>query len=296
MTFPVSHYKHEKGWEQEKNETAARIGGPPEPNVKGAYMQRQTFAELLEAIGFDLFNTLITADTGAVDEALRRLITALHQNGFAFEDERFKTVYRESALQFIQKARKDGKETHNRFWISTALEDLGCTAGPGDERIAASLDAYFSAFLDYCRLIPGTLSLLKNLKTRYRLGLLSNFTHAPACRQLMEVLGLTPFFDVVLISGDLGYRKPHPLTFDRLVDALGAARSRILYVGDNVDADIKGAVQAGIRPVWFSYARDHKIPLVPGTLEAEVDPPGNDVPRAGNWEEFLAILSLPTAV
>lgn len=253
-------------------------------------------AEPLEAIGFDLFNTLITADTGAVDEALGRLIRALHQNGFAFEDDRFKTVYRESALHFIQEARREGRETHNRFWISTALENLGCAASPEDGRIAASLDAYFSAFLDYCRLIPDTLPVLEKLKGRYPLGLLSNFTHPPACRRLMEALGLTRFFDVVLISGDLGYRKPHPLVFNRLVDALGVARSRILYVGDNVDADIKGALQAGIRPVWFSYARDHKIPMVPGNLESEVDPPGEDVPRAGNWEEFLAIISLPTAM
>ena len=52
--------------------------------------------------------------------------------------------------------------------------------------------------------------MLGELKERYRLGLLSNFTHAPAAKEIIDGVGLASLFDVVLISGDLGYRNPHP--------------------------------------------------------------------------------------
>jgi putative hydrolase of the HAD superfamily len=244
----------------------------------------------VDAIGFDLFNTLITADPKAVSDAVERLIRSLRKSGFVFDDDDFKKTYRQSALDFIEKTKKDGKETHNRFWISAALRDLGYPVTPDDKRIALGLDAYFSAFFDYCRVIPGTVEMLEELKGPYRLGLLSNFTHAPAAFKLVDGLALTPFFDVLLISGELGYRKPHAMAFERLVADFGVDRSRVLYVGDNIEADINGALLAGIRPIWFTWALDHKVPMLPDVPVRDEDLPDGNILRAGDWEEFLALL------
>ena len=73
--------------------------------------------------------------------------------------------------------------------------------------------------------------MLRELREIYPLGLLSNFTHAPAARGLMDHLGLTSFFDVVLISGELGYRKPHPHVFRQLIEALDVPRNRFSLSG-----------------------------------------------------------------
>ena len=83
--------------------------------------------------------------------------------------------------------------------------------------------------------------MLGSIEGQYHLGLLSNFTHAPAAMKIINRLDLTPFFDVVLISGAVGYRKPHPLVFHRLIDQLGVKKNQIIYVGDDSDADITGA-------------------------------------------------------
>jgi putative hydrolase of the HAD superfamily len=153
------------------------------------------------------------------------------------------------------------------------------------------VEAYFSAFLDLCHLIPGTREMLENLGERYRLGLLSNFTHGPAARSIMELLGLTACFEVLLISGEVGYRKPHPLVFNRLAQELGARPGETLYVGDDPLADIDGAGKAGLRPVWMTYVRDRNLPLAPGMAPGQAESPDGQAPRISSWQELHELLN-----
>jgi putative hydrolase of the HAD superfamily len=244
----------------------------------------------IRAIGFDLFNTLITAEAKTLDEALDRLTHSLRQSGLAFDPETFKEAHWDAAVRFVEETRQKGKETHNRFWISAALKTLGYSLPPTDSRIASAVDAYFSAFLQYCHLIPGTTSMLEALMGRYRLGLLSNFTHGPAARQIMDRLDLTPFFQVVLISGEMGYCKPHPLVFHRLVDQLGAKADQLIYVGDDLEYDIMGAQRAGIKPVWMTYANDRKGPFTRAQQDSRANGLDCEVPRISGWKDFLILL------
>ena len=246
--------------------------------------------EQITAIGFDLFNTLITVEAQALEKAVDRLIHSLRQSGFTLENQPFKQAHREAALQFVEEARRDGRETHNRFWISAALESQGYHVLPDDPRIATAVDAYFSAFLEHSYLIPGTAEMLGSLKGLYRLGLLSNFTHGPAAREIIAQVGLTSFFDVVLISGELGYRKPHPLAYGRFIQQLRVRKHRILYVGDDPEPDIIGAQRAGLQAVWFTYVRDHNIPLAPGIIFSGAQEPDKKVPRISTWKDLPALL------
>lgn len=247
----------------------------------------------ITAIGFDLFNTLITAGPKALDDALTRLIHSLEESGLSVEDKAFKKAHREAAIRFIKETRRNGRETHNRFWISAALKSLGHSVPPDDTRIASAVESYFSAFLDYCHPIPGTKKMLQALKGRYRLGLLSNFTHAPAARNIIGLMGLNPFFDVIIISGDLGYCKPHPLVFRKLVEGLGVPRGQILYVGDDIELDVAGAVGAGLQPVWLTHVRDKTIPFKPDDAQGPAQVTDCHVPQVTNWKELLSLLDSP---
>jgi putative hydrolase of the HAD superfamily len=244
----------------------------------------------IKAIGFDLFNTLITVESRTIAEAMRRAFHSLEKEGLALDYELFKQAHRQAAMGFLAETRRDGRETHNRFWISTALKTLGYSVPPDDPRIAEAVNGYFSAFYPYCRLVPGTKEMLESLSGKYRIGLLSNFTHPPAAREILKRVGLTPFFELVLISGDLGYRKPHPSVFHRLIENLGVEKSRILYIGDDPESDITGARQAGLQPVWMTYVRDHNIPSAPGVLFKPADDPDEDVPRISVWKDLFVFL------
>lgn len=247
----------------------------------------------IRAIGFDLFNTLITVEPQTLGDANERLLSSLSESGFTVDADSFKSAHRSAAIRHIEHCRKDGRETHNRFWISDALAAQGYTVHPEDGRISAAVDAYFSAFLDHCRLLPGTLEMLTSLQGSYRLGLLSNFTHGPAARELLSHVNLDSFFRVVVISGELGYRKPDPRPFDELVRHLGVHHHEVMYVGDDPEPDILGARQAGLNPVWTTYVRDQQVPFAAGVLYPDFMDPEPGVPRISSWDDLFPLLGLP---
>jgi putative hydrolase of the HAD superfamily len=244
----------------------------------------------IKAIGFDLFNTLITAEHDTLGDALDRLMRSLADSGFTLESDAFKRALWDATLRFLEETKTDGRETHNRFWISAALETQGYSVPPDDIRIAGAVEAYFTAFFDHCRLIPETLEMLEALKGRYQLGLLSNFTHPPAAREIIDRLGLAPFLETILISGDLGYRKPTPLVFFQLTDRLGVKDNEILFIGDDPVADIAGAREAGLQPVWMTYVRDQKIPFVGSHLAPGDEGVDENVPRIAVWQDLFILL------
>ncbi len=256
----------------------------------------------IHAIGFDLFETLIMVhNLVAREETMRRLLQSLQTSGFTVAPETFAPLYRTAARRFSEAAHIEGKETHNRFWVSAALQELGYQVEPDDPRIAHAVEAYFSAFVDYAAPIPGTVDMLATLKTRYRLGLLSNLTHAPVAFRILAKLGMAPFFDVVLVSGELGYRKPHPRVFQALLEQLGTVKEHTAFVGDNLDVDIRGAQQAGIQPIWMHYVQSQKALEVQGLVDPQPPAAGAtasaqglkalpDVPTIVHWQDLLAIL------
>ncbi len=76
-----------------------------------------------------------------------------------------------------------------------------------------------------------------------KLGLLSDFP--PEAK--LEHLGLADPWDVVMCSERTGRLKPDPLSFRELADRLGAAPERVLYVGNSVAYDVRGARAAGMK-------------------------------------------------
>jgi putative hydrolase of the HAD superfamily len=246
--------------------------------------------ERISAIGFDLFNTLLTVEPDTLGEAFDRLAGSLRDSGLPVDRDRFREVHRQAAIRFLKATQEDGRETHNRFWISEALGSLGHEVPPEDPRVASAVDAYFSAFRESCRLIPGTREMLAALRPHYRLGLLSNFTHGPAARRILNDLELPGWFDALLISGELGYRKPHPSVFHRLAAALEARPEETLYVGDDPGPDIHGARAAGVRPVWFTYTQDRAMRYIADASYLNAASPDGAVPRVSDWGEFLTLL------
>jgi putative hydrolase of the HAD superfamily len=243
-----------------------------------------------KAIGFDLFHTLITVEPDTLLKAHANLFQSLSESGFDIEADQFRQAHHEAAVTFVEESRKSGRETHNRFWISAALKSHKFSVNPEDSRVTKAVEAYFSAFYEGCYLIPGTTEMLGALKGTYRLGLLSNFTHGPAARTIIDHLRLTPFFETILISGELGYRKPHPFVFEQLTEKLDTEKRHILYVGDDPEPDIQGALDAGLQPVWSTYVQDHKLPMPPLIFSRREVKPDRSIPRISTWQDLLSFL------
>ncbi len=246
----------------------------------------------IKGIGFDLFGTLVLQERFNMEQSLETLFESLLASGLRLEKEGFTQAYRDVNSRLLAQAKQDGRETQNRLWIAGALRTLGHEVDSGDPRIEAAVDAYFDPFIDNCHLIPGTEELLEKLVGKYRLGLLSNFTHPPALYRILERLNIRRFFHVILISGSVGVRKPHPAIFGELTDRLGIPPEEIIYVGDELPTDIVGAHRVGMRTVWMSYRQKlgRSSPLENFLGLSEMAHQARPDHVIQGWSEFLAIL------
>jgi putative hydrolase of the HAD superfamily len=246
----------------------------------------------VKGIGFDLFGTLVLQERFRFDQCLDALHGSLGASGFAVEKERFVSTYREVNRRCMEQAAAEERETHNRLWVAGALQALGYAVVPEDACIERAVEAYFAPFIESCHLIPGTHEMLAGLGGRYRIALVSNFTHPPAVDQILSRLGIARFFERILISGKLGRRKPHPEVFAELVRCLGLAPEEIVFVGDELQTDMAGAQEAGMRTVWMTYRQRLERPSPLGQFLGMPELTGEIRPDhvVADWREFLTTL------
>jgi haloacid dehalogenase superfamily, subfamily IA, variant 3 with third motif having DD or ED/haloacid dehalogenase superfamily, subfamily IA, variant 1 with third motif having Dx(3-4)D or Dx(3-4)E len=246
----------------------------------------------VKAVGFDFINTLVTIQGEALHKAFDSLVESLKTSGISVDHAVFHNEYRESASAHMANSCKSGIETHNRFWISEALNCTDYDISPYDKRIDLAVDAYFDSFVYESNLIPGTKEMLSFLSKHFPLALLSNFTHSPAAQAIINRFNLSAFFSQIIISGEFGYRKPHSAIFLHMAKGFGFDPEEVLYIGDDPDPDIHGALAAGMQSVWFAFVDENNISRAPGYAPQGTAKVPADIKRITSWEELYPLLSL----
>lgn len=119
--------------------------------------------------------------------------------------------------------------------------------------------AFLTTMADICQPIEGAVDLLDDLKGKMKLGIITNgFTELQQAR--LNRTGLSNHFDVVVISEEIGIAKPHPGIFNHALKIMGEpSRDRVLMVGDTLETDILGGMNAGVDTCWIN--KDNK-PLI----------------------------------
>lgn len=100
---------------------------------------------------------------------------------------------------------------------------------------------------EWYHLYPDVIDTLGKLQQRgYKNYVASN--NFPELAQLLDKLGLTPYFSGIFSSGEIGYEKPHSEFFEALREGSGFP-GQVWMIGDNPVDDIQGANQAGFTTV-----------------------------------------------
>lgn len=97
-----------------------------------------------------------------------------------------------------------------------------------------------------------TFEILEQLHGNYKLLLLTNGSPDLQQEKLAGVPKLAPYFDHILISGNVGQGKPSPLIFELALSKLGISANEGIMVGDKLTTDIQGANGIGMPSVWIN--------------------------------------------
>ncbi|PKH25381.1 noncanonical pyrimidine nucleotidase, YjjG family [Enterobacterales bacterium CwR94] len=113
-------------------------------------------------------------------------------------------------------------------------------------------EGFLAAMAEICLPLDGATALLEALKGRVKMGIITNgFTALQQAR--LTRTGFLDHFDLLVISEQVGYAKPHPAIFDHALQRAGnPPRERVMMVGDNPDSDILGGINAGLATCWLN--------------------------------------------
>ena len=111
-------------------------------------------------------------------------------------------------------------------------------------------------------------ALLDDLRTRYRMAVVSNFDYTPTALAILRAAGIEELFEAIVVSDTVGWRKPAPVIFTQTLDRMGLEPGETLFVGDRIDIDVAGARAVGMDSAWINPDAEPVPPgLSPPTYE-----------------------------
>ncbi len=172
--------------------------------------------------------------------------------GYSYPMKELKRELR-GALAELNRVRAKGKEMVFEEVYSIFLSNLGVRY---NDEMLEYLHNNFRKHYD-TEFFPCVESMLSELSSRHKVALLSTTTSDQPIR-LIKAAGLDKYFDVMHCSSMLGIRKPNPEIFEIVLNDLGVHPVEAVHVGDDVEADMFGAREAGITGVWVK-TRDQPL-------------------------------------
>lgn len=203
-----------------------------------------------KAIIFDYIGTLVNCRGYNMADSEDNLYRALKAEGFEIEKKSFLDAYNCAHKKYRVIRYEHYQEVTNAVWVAEALTNLGFKVAADDPRVTAGLDVFFQDFIDTLELREGAVELLTEAGKKYRLGLLSNFTYGPVIHKSLRKIGIHQHFNSIIVSEEVGWRKPSPVIYQDMLLRLGVSTGEVLFIGDSPLEDIKGALDMDIKTVF----------------------------------------------
>ena len=202
---------------------------------------------MIRGVFFDLYGTLLVY--GDMKKAwadwLHQFYISVTDLGLTLSEEEFA----KKCDRFFGKAEPSFCEENLTVFekriksFCTSLEIKVC-----DKDVTSIADLTAGKWQESIKLDQDAVPVLKELKKSKVIGLVSNFDHPPHVHRYLSEYGLDHLFETIIISGEVGVKKPDPDIFKPAFEATGLMPSEVVYVGD-ADVDVKAANAAGMMPL-----------------------------------------------
>lgn len=217
---------------------------------------------MIRGIAFDLFDTLVDQNherlmpieleggkrVGATTPSLHAVATDEFGISLSVLDfaSLLQSVDRDLRIETIDR----GLELSTLDRFASLANQLGC-----EDILAASerfTQTHMGILQDAVTVPSHHEAILTSLAIDYSLALCSNFSHAATARAVVDDAGFNDHLSSIVISDEVGIRKPRREIFEAVVSALEFEPHEILHVGDKLRADVEGASKIGMSTVWLT--------------------------------------------
>lgn len=196
----------------------------------------------IEVVFFDAVGTLIQLKQpvgSTYAEVAKR-------HGVDVLPEKLEAAFRSVWSRFPAPVHEGAAPDDDREWwqglVNRVFQEAGIKSGVG----CALFNDLYGHFAkpDTWEVFPDVYPSLVRLAASCRLFVLSNFDRR--LRRILEGHGLSPWFEGIIISSEVGVSKPDPRIFQSALDTARVEATRCLHVGDELRADGDGARGAGL--------------------------------------------------
>ena len=151
---------------------------------------------------------------------------------------------------FSEQVPKESRYTEYEARLKHLVERYGVR--PDENWIRRTASTSMNRWQGFVPIHPEAKFLLQSLKKKgIKVGIISNFQHAPHVRKVLQRNGILKILDAVVISGEVHVKNPEPRIFEIALEKLGTKPEETLFVGDDPECDIRGAAAVGIRTRLF---------------------------------------------
>ena len=211
-----------------------------------------------KAILFDLDSTLTNSGNYAI-EASKLMFLKCDSEVSVNLDDYFRILvrnYRSEIEHVITSGCYQPPSVLVRNAIKNSIEDLGFQVA--QDVLDEGVKQFQSLHLKLSTAFPGVQTILSKFKSSgIKMGVITN-SFVEHAHIILEKIGLTHFFEVVIDSGDVQCFKPNPVIFEYALGILDVPPDDALFIGDEYDADILGAYLTGINSIWIN-TRNHSL-------------------------------------
>jgi HAD superfamily hydrolase (TIGR01509 family) len=116
---------------------------------------------------------------------------------------------------------------------------------------------------------PHAHTILRTLQLQFKLALITNWDHSPWIPKVLTNIGLKRYFEIVIISDEVGIRKPDHRIFDLALERMNLQPDEVVHIGDARE-DVEGSINAGIQPILIIRDNSSEYDLLDHNIQDQV--------------------------